>query len=1122
MSLSSPVPHSRERLLAGRFAVVGRLGSGELTAVCRAVDRQGGVFVAVKWVRPGAPFGAHYLRDEFRARVDIHHPHLLAVRELVEAEGETVLVLEWIDGEPLPVDGSADPADLLRVGEGVVSALQTLHSAGLCHGDVSPHSIWRRPDGSPVLIDVDLAWSTERRSSRSLTPERGRVTYAPASDDAVSSRSALTDFGQLGAALWQACTGRELFPDGADPDDISVADALRDLPDGCPDALIALIGDLLIPGRAVERFAVDERRGELFFGREAELEMLIPRALTEGFSLVEVRGASGQGKSRLVREVLTRAADQAPLRIWHSRCHPWSQVPYRGAHDWVDALGRRLRKRPELLAAPELAPALSALHVLFPRLIDEPPVTVDTTDDEAVGAAAQAFATVVAHIAKQRPLCLWFDDAQWAEPAARRFVEVLAQERPDRVSVWVTQRPEGAPFLDAHVVALDGLDDDAVDAWASYAGRRRPAEVSSPLLLSLVFAAEGDAATAEELIGRTLDRLEPAARALLERVCAANAPIAWTFLAKMGMVSVPAVEQLLGERLVTISAGDDGPALAPAHDAILDAVLASARDMRPHYEALARCAIECNGDVITIADMLTRAESPEARQWWAEAAAEAFRRVAWRHAVRWYGEMERAGIATHATRVRMAHAYTHLGDVRQAVAAWLLVAEQAKSSTEMVEARLAAARIRIGSGDVVSALGIAEDAARFLGMRVPRTLPGVVVQTLWWNLRGALRKLRRLKWREPSERERLRLELGYTMAGVLGSLEGTLGSGHYQRFAVEAEEFGNDLDRARAHGVGVTYLLGGGHPPDKTESIIAEHHRRIDECTTVEQAAILRWGLGYALFFNGDAQRGLPLMEMAAQGFRSVRHFGWEREHAERHVAWLQCYQGRYAAMTQTAQASLRFADRTGNAVSAQQVRAGLVAFAHLVHGNPDACRAEVDDVEEKAGKSAVFGTRYLFYHTRMQLALYEGDTAAVHKGVPAMLRSDFHIRFLMAGRVEAIQWLACAGWLDRDSAVLSHCWRRARRETARWGLALVRALEAAMASMDGKGGVAALYEQAAEAYEELGQGPAALALRAHAEAARGVLPADSLALEALSRRGVADPPRFLRALLPGPATLPL
>ena len=138
----------------GPYEVLSALGAGGMGEVYRARDTRLDRIVAIK-VLP-APFATERDRlrrfeEEARAIASLNHPHICQIYDI----GPGYLVLEYIDGTPL--QGPLAPAEAVRLGLQIVSALEAAHQRRILHRDLKPANILVTPTGNVKLLDFGLA-----------------------------------------------------------------------------------------------------------------------------------------------------------------------------------------------------------------------------------------------------------------------------------------------------------------------------------------------------------------------------------------------------------------------------------------------------------------------------------------------------------------------------------------------------------------------------------------------------------------------------------------------------------------------------------------------------------------------------------------------------------------------------------------------------------------------------------------------------------------------------------------------------------------------------------------------------------------------------------------------------
>ncbi len=156
-----------------------------------------------------------------------------------------MISVRWVPGQPLRdlLRGEPfDPRDACKLIEGLLDALEVLHTTGLTHRDIKPENILIAPEGSPVpvhILDVgpSLISAQVRQGAHYRSPEqaRGEELIGPG-----------TDIYSSGAILYEALSGRRPF-ESNDYDvlmsQISLrrAPALEQLRPDLPQALIRVV-----------------------------------------------------------------------------------------------------------------------------------------------------------------------------------------------------------------------------------------------------------------------------------------------------------------------------------------------------------------------------------------------------------------------------------------------------------------------------------------------------------------------------------------------------------------------------------------------------------------------------------------------------------------------------------------------------------------------------------------------------------------------------------------------------------------------------------------------------------------------------------------------------------------
>jgi serine/threonine-protein kinase len=213
-------------IVAGKYRVVGALGSGGFGQVFAAENLNLGSRVAIK-VQTRADSVASAWR-EARAAARLRSPHTVRIFDVDRLpDGSPYIVMEFLEGVSLRqylLDHGRVPCErALRWALELCVALEEAHAARLIHRDIKPSNIFLVGDGeesrSVKLLDFGLAKALDGSSDESRT-ESGVFAGSPAymSPERVRGMPATTasDIWSLGVVLHEMLCGRRPFTgDGA-------------------------------------------------------------------------------------------------------------------------------------------------------------------------------------------------------------------------------------------------------------------------------------------------------------------------------------------------------------------------------------------------------------------------------------------------------------------------------------------------------------------------------------------------------------------------------------------------------------------------------------------------------------------------------------------------------------------------------------------------------------------------------------------------------------------------------------------------------------------------------------------------------------------------------------------
>ncbi|MFN7147547.1 MAG: serine/threonine-protein kinase, partial [Myxococcota bacterium] len=344
-----------ESLLAGRYRLLDRLGSGGTGTVYRAQDLITAETVAVKILNPHTTSAALRHRREVLALRALQIPGVVRLIDEGRSEGRPFLAMEYLPGEPFPGSTRRTWKDIAAPTIALLETLARVHAAGVVHRDLKPANVLVDDTGRPVLLDFGLARG-ERLGEAVTRPDSvvGTPRYQAPEQLAGQSVDARTDLYALGLMLYEALAGRPPHPldsIGA----LASARLYRDAPPlqyAAPDAPpdVCRVVDRLLarlpearPGSAAE--VIEALRGVAGASDRPPLPWLGPdtpvRLALDALHAQRpfvIRGAPGSGRTRCLQEIAEALARQGRRSAWtRSGARPFESVaPIVGQADTLD------------------------------------------------------------------------------------------------------------------------------------------------------------------------------------------------------------------------------------------------------------------------------------------------------------------------------------------------------------------------------------------------------------------------------------------------------------------------------------------------------------------------------------------------------------------------------------------------------------------------------------------------------------------------------------------------------------------------------------------------------------------------------------------------------------------
>ena len=1064
----------------------------------------------------------------------------------------------------------------------LVDALIALHKAGKLHRDLKPSNVLVTPQGRLALLDFGLVSSVAENNPEKLAV--GTPVYMSPEQASDQPLTEASDWYSVGAMLYEALVGRRPFEGESEqvmrrkqteqpPNPLAVqaglpADLaqlamqlLQPSPSKRPTGLAILdqLGAAPSPRtRAMARSAMPAT----FVGRRKELDEL-RRALTDSRRrgvAVMVKGKSGMGKSALVRTFLRSLGEQA--FVLEGRCFEREQVPFKMLDGVVDVLTGVVLALPPADLETIVPKDLSALVRLFPvmkrvKRFADAPAADDGDRGELRRRGFAALRALIGKLARIRPLVIFVDDAHWGDADSAGFISDLIHQSEAQTLVILAHRPEdylgvvaklkhpqvGLRRGEIREVEVGPLaDDEAISLVTQLAGDAQRVEGAvkaaggNPLLLSEMARARqlDEGVKVEDLVAARAARLSFEAQAMLAVSSIAARPLPIEVAARAAGVVGGHDEalQLTAERLATVRRVDDRMILAPAHDHVRQAVIASL-DIEARaawHEALARAFEDGEGELdpqAVVEHWLAAGHPANAAHHAVAAAARAEEALAFRRAAELYqialtfGPWDAAG--QRELLGRQANALVCAGQLDEAANVYGHAA-QVLPDEEGIDCERLRIETLLRRGRLDEALPAADRLLGIIGVRSPLTATRTRLAAVWMQ-----QKLRGLDFVErdatqcrPADLQKI--DILYSIVSGLAFADPALGRVLQAELMRVAFDCGEPVRVCLALAQEVCYAAApGSRNAPAVAALGARLQALADRLGDPLLIGLAKTSIGIAAYMSGNWRDARGALE---GGLAMLRDHGggarWQIDIGE--VYWLSSlyYLGEWRDMIRHANLLLRDALDRNDVVAQLGVRTGRCNFAWLIAGRPDEARAQL----EAAIHSLPPGfhlPHVLAAQAACNIELYAGDVAAATKRLDQMWPDIERLGVLRMQQLRVeLQYLRARTLVaERAEKQLRVLGEDLIKEAAPWAIALGLVTRAAglhlRGDRDGAIGSLQAAEEQLVAAGMTGWLHIARMRRAALEGGPGGAARVQAARDGLKDLGAAAPDRLAQLLVPWP-----
>jgi eukaryotic-like serine/threonine-protein kinase len=226
--------------VGGRYVLYGEIASGGMATVHigRLLGTAGfSRTVAIKRLHPQLardPDFVSMFMDEARLVARIRHPNVVPTLDVLAADGQLLLVMEYVHGESLTrllrtlraAGKRVPPRIVSAILSGVLHGLHAAHEArsedgtplGIVHRDVSPQNVIVGTDGVSRVLDFGIAKAAGRVQTTREGSVKGKFAYMAPEQLSGAGVTRSCDVYAAAVVLWESLTTERLFEGDTDAD----------------------------------------------------------------------------------------------------------------------------------------------------------------------------------------------------------------------------------------------------------------------------------------------------------------------------------------------------------------------------------------------------------------------------------------------------------------------------------------------------------------------------------------------------------------------------------------------------------------------------------------------------------------------------------------------------------------------------------------------------------------------------------------------------------------------------------------------------------------------------------------------------------------------------------------
>jgi beta-lactam-binding protein with PASTA domain/predicted Ser/Thr protein kinase len=206
---------AQDTVVAGRYRLLGRLGSGGMADVWCAEDSLLNRRVALKFLHARFAQDEQFVerfRREASAAAGLQHPNVVGVFDRGTVDGSHYIAMEYVEGASLKdlIERGLSVPEAVEIVRQVLAGVKYAHEHGIVHRDLKPQNVLVDSEGRARVTDFGIA-----RAGASEITQTGSVLgtaqYLSPEQAQGLPVTAASDIYSVGVMLYESLTGRVPF-----------------------------------------------------------------------------------------------------------------------------------------------------------------------------------------------------------------------------------------------------------------------------------------------------------------------------------------------------------------------------------------------------------------------------------------------------------------------------------------------------------------------------------------------------------------------------------------------------------------------------------------------------------------------------------------------------------------------------------------------------------------------------------------------------------------------------------------------------------------------------------------------------------------------------------------------